>query len=298
MPLLTAPQIKVVVALMKVRSQHLYHACQLEDFCSYVKLQAIPSRKALKESGLPYTSFQTDDIDHKNGIWNRVFFNLLDSGYWFFSRGNNKFSLPNPYGPILLKVNPDAVQNASDACVSLVSASKPGFNRDEDGLRPDQIDTLYMRWPPNENNATGKWVPKIGRYLEETFPEKEDIATPEMHCTVPTDKIPFANHVGKIIVDPIPGLSDRVSSILQEKGLKVSVEDREAYFHETKRLTYAELLKCIYLGGRTIENFLATAELSDGSREWAEGVRQRWDPDSFQFGRFSGYLADGTLKYF
>ena len=85
----------------------MYHACQLRDFESYLKVGGIPSRQLLERRGLGFTAFDTDEQDHVNDVWSKVFLNLQDFGKLFDS---GKDAVPNPYGPILIRVRPDVLQ--------------------------------------------------------------------------------------------------------------------------------------------------------------------------------------------
>ncbi|MFS6825720.1 hypothetical protein, partial [Staphylococcus aureus] len=94
--------IQAVVQILRERGAHLYHACQLKDFRSYLQLGGVPSRETLEESGLPYTGFDTDESDHEGNIWDKVFLNLQDFGitYARFGVEAGTVATPNPYGPI------------------------------------------------------------------------------------------------------------------------------------------------------------------------------------------------------
>src|SRR5262249_8889960 len=120
-------QIAKLVGLLKARGVSLYHACQLVDFRSYLALGGIPSRARLERGKLAFTAFESDTADHKNGVWDKVFVNLSDFGRTFASGGKG---VPNPYGPILLKIRPEALLEASDLAICLRSASATDFNRE------------------------------------------------------------------------------------------------------------------------------------------------------------------------
>ena len=83
MPLLQGAELEKVVSLLDKRGVFFYHACQLKDFKTYVRIGGIPSRKLLETSGLPHTAFETDAADHDNGVWPKVFGNLTDFGLGF-----------------------------------------------------------------------------------------------------------------------------------------------------------------------------------------------------------------------
>ena len=58
--------IKELVDNLLERQVNRYHACYLVDFESYLHIVGIPSRKTLEESCLPFTGFNTNEIDKKN----------------------------------------------------------------------------------------------------------------------------------------------------------------------------------------------------------------------------------------
>ena len=105
--------IEQLVKLFNERGIVLYHACQLADLESYLYLGGIPSRALLESSGSNFTKFASDEVDKKNGVWDKVFLNLSDFGVNFASPKNSNASppkcFPNLYGPVLLIVKPEAL---------------------------------------------------------------------------------------------------------------------------------------------------------------------------------------------
>jgi len=130
------------VKLLELREVSLYHACQLVDFQSYLKLGGVPSRALLESERTSYTAFETDETDRINEVWDKVFVNLTDFGATFAKGVNN---VPNPYGPILFQLRPSALNEASDVAVCLWSAGAKGFDRNREALKSVQdIDRLFL----------------------------------------------------------------------------------------------------------------------------------------------------------
>jgi hypothetical protein len=74
----TGADIEGVVSNLQARRARLYHACQLVDFSSYLRLGGIPSRGRMEQAGLPFTPFWSDASDRAAGVWDLVFLNLED----------------------------------------------------------------------------------------------------------------------------------------------------------------------------------------------------------------------------
>ena len=130
--MITGNDIQALVDLFEERQVFLYHACQLIDFESYISLGGIPSRALLESRQVEFTPFQTDAIDRENSMWDKVFVNLSDFGRSFAQGAKN---VPNPYGPILFRLRPSALLEASDVAVCLWSAGAKGFNREREALK-------------------------------------------------------------------------------------------------------------------------------------------------------------------
>jgi hypothetical protein len=124
-------EIQKLVELLKERDAYLYHACQLLDFQSYLNVGGIPSRSHLESNRQLYTGFETDEKDRSRQVWDKVFGNLEDFGRTFAS---GKPAVPNPFGPILFQIKPEALYEATDVAICLRSAGRPGFNRENEAL--------------------------------------------------------------------------------------------------------------------------------------------------------------------
>ena len=125
-----------LVEIIQSRGRFLWHACQLKDFASYLHLGGIPSRSLLETSELPFTHFETDEQDRVNFVWDKVFCNFDDFGCWF---AEGKRAIPNPYGPIQMRIRPEAILEADDLAVSLISAGGQGFDRKAESLEMKEI---------------------------------------------------------------------------------------------------------------------------------------------------------------
>ena len=88
---------------------------------------------------MPFTRFDTDEQDRKNFVWDKVFCNLDDFGCWF---AEGEGAVPNPYGPIQMRICPEFVFDARDIAVSLMSAGGLGFDREDESIELDEIAKL------------------------------------------------------------------------------------------------------------------------------------------------------------
>ncbi len=89
MSLIQNSEIVSLIDLFNRREAKIYHACQYRDFKTYLELGGVPSRNLMESSGLPYTSFDTDDEDKTNEVWAKVFGNLSDFGFAFAKGSRN-----------------------------------------------------------------------------------------------------------------------------------------------------------------------------------------------------------------
>lgn len=177
-------KIPSLVELFQKRNVYLYHACQYNDFCSYIKLGGVPSRKSVEDAKLTMTPFTTDNTDKQNGVWDKVFLNLEDFGKIF---ATGKPGVPTVYGPILFRFKPSASSYAFDVAICLGSAGTTGFNRSKESLETvSEVDKLF-HYPANWSHGTNalKWK----SLLKKTFGEKAQAV--EVSCTFPNDILPF-----------------------------------------------------------------------------------------------------------
>lgn len=285
--MLQGSQIDEVIALLEARRVHLYHACQYQDFVSYLNIEGIPSRARLEEDQHTFTQFETDTNDHDNGVWDKVFVNLSDFGTTFANGGSG---VPNPYGPILIVLHPSALRDVDDVAICLKSAGTDGFDRERESLKSVQdVDRLFAQ-PIEAGYPASAWV-KYKKALGETF-NYPNPADPEVSCTVAEGALSL-KHTDKIVVDPyILGgrpLSTWVKDAMQEHNLKFPVQDRTPKVGAER---YNELATLLRQGLPTLIQF-QDLDTTDQLKNWAQGcLAYKLD---YQFRRFANYFRDGTL---
>jgi len=279
--------IGALVERLDVRGAYLYHACQLKDFQSYLKIGGIPSRAHLEAAGLPYTLFETDKVDHDNQVWDKIFVNLQDFGRSF---ANGASSVPNPFGPILLMVSPAALYETLDVAVCLRSAAAARFCREKEALATvDDIDRVYLR--PSSDSSLHSTLVKYKDRLRLDFNEPR-ATSPEVSCTAQTG---FLNiqHVTCVIVDPCAvgnaRLLPRVSDAMRSSGYgRCRVFKR--FYKATTEQIYKDLVHLFILLGMppTLEQVLDHSAASDAAKAWAQSLIERGL--GYQFDRFAKYL--------
>ena len=231
----TGDDIRSLVELFEKRGVVLYHACQLVDFQSYLKLGGIPSRECLARNRAKFTEFETDSIDKDNKVWDKVFLNLSDFGKTFASSETGLSSVPNPYGPILICLKPEALIEATDVAICLRSAGAKNFNRDRESLRSiDEINRLFYY----SDGSDIKFKNKLR--TEFSLPAEYKIGDPEISCSTQNGLISLEN-VKSIIVDgyviggrPLINLV-KIFSHLHGINQSVIIEER-CYKFERKEL--------------------------------------------------------------
>lgn len=187
--------VQTLVDLLETRGVFLYHACQYTDLISYLQCYGVPARARLETSRLSFTRFETDDTDRKKGVWSKVFVNLSDYGSGF---AIGQPGVPNPYGPIVLKLDPQALLDASDVAICLRSAGGGDFDRQHESLTTaEQVEQLF-RYPASAGRPRSAWV-KYRRDLQADFGPRA--VQPEVSCTVDGDVLRM-DHVLSATVDP------------------------------------------------------------------------------------------------
>lgn len=286
--MLQGQAIRDVVQLLQQRKAKLYHACQLIDFQSYLRLGGIPSRALMEAGGLPYTNFDTDDSDHTNGVWDKVFGNFSDFGMTF-AKGN--VAIPNVYGPILLQIKPDAFLEATDLAICLRSAGGKGFNRETESLASvEDVDRLFKH-PQNDDRAS--WI-KFRNELQQEFSMPEASA-PEFSCTVVSGKFPL-EYVEFARVDSYviggKALCDQVEQLKTENRQNFPI-----YSRGDRCPSYTnELVEILANSNSTpsLSNLCQSPDVSSDLKIWAKAVMDR--NLEYQFNRFARYLVNGTIK--
>ncbi len=288
--MISGNEIQALVTLFEERHVSLYHACQLTDFESYLALGGIPSRALLENKQVEFTPFQTDGTDRENSVWDKVFINLTDFGS-FFARGAR--NIPNPYGPILFKMHPSALLEASDIAVCLWSAGAKGFNREREALKTlEEINRLFVY--PRDYGAPESIYIKYRNQLAQEF-GKQKAQDPEISCTVPNGVL-STQHVSFVGIDPYfinnQKLMDRVKAITRRYPPQFSVYERSHFPEGARRNFYNEIADRI---GEEIPKLNSLANdntCSQPLRVWAGQISQL----EWQFHRYATYLRNGTLR--
>ena len=200
-----------LVEIIRNSTRFLWHACQLKDFASYLRLGGIPSRSLLEQRKMPFTPFETDEQDRVNFVWDKVFCNLDDFGCWF---AEGKGAVPNPYGPIQMRMCPEFVFDAEDVAVSLMSAGGLGFDREDESIELEEFAKLLPRGSKRVDRDAKRKL--LG-------PHHQTQSNPEVSCSMPDGLIAFERLHG-IVVDPIRidgvRLVDRAKTLLVSSSLQ------------------------------------------------------------------------------
>lgn len=292
--MITGDHIRSLVKLFEDRQVFLYHACQLTDFQSYLRLGGIPSRALLESGQLEFTIFQTDTTDKENKVWDKVFVNLEDFG-GRFARGRSQ--VPNPYGPILFEISPSALLEVTDVAICLRSAGVRGFNREGEALKKiEDVDRLFTYSVDHPEVFKRRW-PKFKETLQAEF---EDLSaqTPEISCTVPSGMLSIQS-VRRVRVDPYTvngqSLHNWVYRIKTSYGGPIfRVYERDRFKDSSRKSVYNEIAELIREEIPSLSTILQDHTCSQPLREWAKQILEvnlEW-----QFKRYAVYLREGTLK--
>lgn len=296
MPTITGNQIHEVVDMFNGRGLKIYHACQYRDFKTYIKLNGVPSRNLMDNSGLPYTHFDTDDIDRDNGVWDKVFGNFSDFGNGFAKgqRNENTAPTPNPYGPILFIFHPQVLLYADDIAICLKSAGGQHFNRETEALSTvDDINNIFEY--PNIADAPGKWDKSHVAFrstLQERFGDKK-ASSPELSCSGQNELFEL-KYLYKIIVDAyrIDGVSlyEKVNDVKRENNIGGQLKIRS--YKEGRKEIKQELANLL------VNEFVTPKQITDSDvsgdlKDWANRIIR--GQMKFFYNRFAKYLRNGTL---
>jgi hypothetical protein len=285
--LFTNTQIQQVVLILKEHRCYLYHACQLTDLSSYCRVGGIPSRAHLTQLGLPFTPFATDKIDKVNRVWDNVFLNLSDFGHWFAAGNQN---VPNPYGPILLKLKPEILLPATDVAISLRSAGATGFDRDAESL--STIEEVQKLFAPNG-------YVKFKETLRTDF-KNDKASSPEMSCTAPLGFLPFAGHLLSITVDPYTfddeyTLTDAVQHVLnRELGEKMTAQTRTVQEESGRSRFYDEIVTLMNDFGWDSNQWVVDEVIPTEFSRWLDTIKA--GDLNYQLRRYARYLYVGTFQ--
>lgn len=302
MGLLHGEGLKKVVQLFERRGVNFYHACQLADFKSYVRLGGIPSRSLMERSRVAYTAFQTDGQDRAGGMWSKVFGNLSDFGLNFAQFKWIKGPIPNPYGPILLIASPTILLHASDIAICLRSAGAHGFDREVESLSTaEEVDRLFTYTidaaPKGYATAYIKFSEQLKHDFSNRIPAGGDSGTlnPEVSCTVDREVLPL-EALDRIVVDEyqVDGhrLLDAVTEVARESNLRCQIWPRR--YKDRREEILAELAREIAGGTTDLRALTERQGISAATVEWAKRVLG--SGLDWQFNRFATYLREGTLS--
>lgn len=290
--MISGNEIQSLVDLLLERDVSLYHACQLIDFDSYLALGGIPSRALLEDKGLPFTPFDTDTNDKANGVWDKVFGNLVDFGKIF---ANGRPWPPTVYGPIQLQIKPSALLNASDVAICIRSAGGEGFNRESEALAIDEIDRVFRhpRNAPFPESTDTKSLEKLAEEFGKTKPQH-----PEMSCSV-SNQVLSAKYIIAAQVDPYvlngQSLLDHVSNVVKNRqGFNFRIISRSCK-EKSRAHLYNEIAECIREEIRSPYDLAQDSMLSATLREYAQQVLGNSEAER-QFNRYVKYLLHGTLR--
>ncbi len=283
--------IKDLVELFNRRQVSLYHSCQFVDFQSYIRIGGIPSRKILTDCGYPFTGFATDQNDHNNGVWDKVFLNPLDFGE-IFAFGS--WGIPTVYGPIAFVVRPEALIGAEDVAICLRSAGTEGFKREEESLHSVQdINRLFVYGENRDfpDSAKIKWPGDLRREFKRDY-----ASNPEISCSHLEGKFPLI-FTSYLLIDPYMFGEESLTSVVEEwletQGIKIEVKERGCY--QERRRMYNELL-CVLRGGfLSLQQLAQMDNISRELREWAQEIRKNKLDE--QWSRFARYLREGTVDH-
>lgn len=268
--------------LLTNRQSKLYHACQLQDFRSYIKLGGIPSRNKLSNSKLEFTVFETDQIDKEHQLWDKVFGNFTDFGYNYAKPPNKSF--PNPYGPIQIVLNPTALDEMSDIAISLRSAGSKNFNRDQECLKSsDEFKLLYTNIE-EKGDSTDKYF-AFSKTLNERF-ERTDCTSPEFNCNVPDEIIPF-KYWAYVVVDNC----SYKDGLLIDEASKISPKKiyPRTYWGDRGELIF-ELSELTKTHDCSKSKLLSNTDASKNLKALVS------DMNEFHYNRFINYLTIGTTR--
>lgn len=283
----TAKSIPALIYLLEKRNVYLYHACQYQDFCTYLTLGGIPSRQCMEQTQLSLTPFTTDNTDKKNGVWDKVFFNLDDFGRTFAKGGG---ATPNTYGPILFRFEPTALAEAIDVAICLRSAGAEGFRREQESLSSiaDINDLFYYPIDHEYGTHRLKFKPKLqarfGTYAQ----------TVEVSCTLPKGSLSFKD-LSDIIVDPYRFEGIDLRKIVENQADKARLETlvRKRQPDVDPKL-YNSLLRAVRNNLQSPSAF-AQITSSEFLKKWALKIEETGGLLLKNYQRYLTYLHTGTV---
>jgi hypothetical protein len=280
-----------VVDLLHRRQASLWHACQLADLLAYLALGGVPARSLVERKGLPQTAFITDAVDRRNGVWDKVFCNLDDFGRSF---AIGRRAVPNPYGPIVLQIRPEALTDATDVALALRSAGAHDFDRDAESLSTiEEVDRIY-RYPAGDEFPRSAET-LFGDELQNAFNhERAEARAAELSISVPGQLLPLT-HVSMLLVEPFDiggmALVRLVEALVRRSRFDIAVRQRQMY---ERKDVWSDLVRLLSDGPRPLGLLRHRADSLPVTRTWMFAVHEQ--QLAWQFDRFAQYLYTGTLK--
>ena len=260
-----------------------YIAAQLREFNAFLKLDGISSRAYQELHGYPPTPQVTDEMDREKGLWDLVFCSMQDHGLSFHVTGRT----PNPYGPILLTLDPNWMRGLSDVEIALLSGGHKRFDRSQHGLPPGRFKELFLEPESTKPEVASR------RLLQSRFGEEVAISNPEISAHLPEGKIAWS-HVRRALVDPYTlgplDLVEECRRLVNSHRLEFTVDARPI---PDKRM-FSELAQAVASG--------CTSSLELARYPWKTAELQIWANSlhtsswAYQADRWTDYLRNGTLQ--
>ena len=274
---------EITLKLLKSKQTPTYIAAQLRDFIAFLQLGGIPSRGYQERQGFPPTPQVTDDLDREKGLWDLVFCSIQDHGLSFHQNGRT----PNPYGPILMILDPGWLAGVDDVEVSLLSGGNLRFDRSKHGLPIGRLEELFEDRFPGEASVASR------RTLQARFGADLAISNPEISALLPEGKIPL-EYINRIQVDPYTigtaNLMDQVQTAAKRHQLNVAINPRPV----PDRSNFAELAEAVRNGCATSTELVNYRWKNSELQMWANKLHTSdW---AYQAERWASYLRDGTLN--
>jgi hypothetical protein len=283
--------IQDVVHFLRRRQASLWHACQLVDLAAYFALGGIPARSLLERRRLQMTPFDTDAVDRRNGVWDKVFRNLDDFGRSFAAGWR---AVPNPYGPIVLQVRPEALLGATDVAIALRSAGAHDFDREGESLSTiDEVDRIY-RHPANSGFPLSADT-RFGAELQYAFSRTPiEAKAAEVSVSTPDELIPF-EYVTMARAEPFVVAGVQFERVVQALGrtFDVDLPVRPRLMGERGDVWH-DIIAFLADGPVPFTWILNRADAAEPTRRWLQSVHERGL--DWQFDRFATYLYAGTLE--
>ena len=255
------------------RFAKLHHAINLRDFSAYCHRRALLSRGELSKTTSEFTAFYSDTTDKERGLWERVFGNLQDFGFYFWAAPG---CTPNAYGPITLVFCREAWRQIDDITVTRKNAATRDFDLATDKMPMDELASCFERNKKNywQLNCNGLEVSLGTSFLSLDFVEQ-------------------------VIVEPVfSDFVDKVRDVWTSSGfegvLVVPRTLRNNCVPEERRKVFAELVNwsASFAGNVPISTDLKNAVPSN-LKEWANQLRDsQWAP----LRQWLEYTYKGTLK--